>query len=64
MNTDNHHIIDLVRAITVITNTKHIIGIISRKTQKYIWVVVKIMVPFWVPIRIRHLLFRLPKKGP
>ena len=60
MNTDNHHIIDLVRAITVITNTKHITGIISRKTQKYIWVVVKIM----VPIRIRHLLFRVPKKGP
>ena len=30
----------------------------------YIWVVVKIMVPFWVPIIIRHLLFRVPKKGP
>ena len=28
------------------------------------WVVVKIMVPFWVPIIIRHLLFRVPKKGP
>ena len=27
-------------------------------------VVVKIMVPFWVPIIIRHLLFRVPKKGP
>ena len=26
------------------------------------WVVVKIMVPFWVPIIIRHLLFRVPKK--
>ena len=25
------------------------------------WVVVKIMVPFWVPIIIRHLLFRVPK---
>ena len=25
------------------------------------WVVVKIMVPFWIPIR--HLLFRVPKKG-
>ena len=24
--------------------------------------VVKIMVPFWVPIIIRHLLFRVPKK--
>ena len=28
-----------------------------------IWVVVKIMVPFWVPIIIRHLLFRVPKIG-
>ena len=28
------------------------------------WVVVKIMVPFWVPVIIRHLLFRVPKKGP
>ena len=27
-------------------------------------VVVKIMVPFWVPIIIRHLIFRVPKKGP
>ena len=26
--------------------------------------VVKIRVPFWVPIIIRHLLFRAPKKGP
>ena len=29
-----------------------------------IWVVVTIMVPFWVLIIIRHLLFRVPKKGP
>ena len=28
------------------------------------WVVVKIMVPFWVPIIIRHPIFRVPKKGP
>ena len=28
------------------------------------WVVVKIMVHFWVPIIIRHLIFRVPKKGP
>ena len=26
------------------------------------WVVVKIMVPFWVPILVRHLIFRVPKK--
>ena len=29
-----------------------------------IWVVVKIMVPFWVPILVRHLISRVPKKGP
>ena len=29
-----------------------------------IWVVVEIMAPLWVPIIIRHLLFRVPKRGP
>ena len=29
----------------------------------YIWVVVKIMVPFWVPVIIWPLIFRVPKKG-
>ena len=33
-------------------------------SEDYIWVVVKIMVPFWTPIIIRHLIFRVPKKGP
>ena len=28
------------------------------------WVVVKILVPFWVLSIIRHLVFRGPKKGP
>ena len=28
------------------------------------WVIVNIMVPFGVPITIRHLIFRVPKKGP
>ena len=28
------------------------------------WVVVKIVVPFWIPIIIRHLIFRVPKKEP
>ena len=28
----------------------------------YMWVVVKIMVPFWIPIIIRHLVFRVPKR--
>ena len=26
-------------------------------------VVVKIRIPFWVPTIVRHLLFRVPKKG-
>ena len=29
-----------------------------------IWAVVKIRVPFGVPIIVRHLIFRVPKKGP
>ena len=29
-----------------------------------IWVVVKIMAPFWIPIIVRHLIFRVPNKGP
>ena len=28
-----------------------------------IWVVVKIMVLFWVLITVRHLIFRVPKRG-
>ena len=31
---------------------------------KTIRVVVKIVVPCWVPIIIRQLVFRVPKKGP
>ena len=31
--------------------------------RSFIWVVVKIMVPFWVPIVIRHLIFRVPQQG-
>ena len=34
-----------------------------RDFASLIWVVVRIMVPFWVPIFIRHLLFKVPKKG-
>ena len=33
---------------------------VRKLTRLTIWVVVKIMVPFWV----RHLLFRVPKRGP
>ena len=32
--------------------------------QIFIWVVVKIMLPFWVLILGRHLVFRVPKTGP
>ena len=32
-------------------------------THPNTWVVVKIMVPFWGPIIIRHLLFRVSQKG-
>ena len=39
-------------------------SIVCYTIYRYIWVVVKIMVPFWVPIIIRHLIFRVPKKGP
>ena len=27
------------------------------------WVVVKTMVPFWIPIIVWHLIFRVPQKG-
>ena len=36
----------------------------SRAYKYDSWLVVKIMVPFLVPIIIRHLLFRVPKKEP
>ena len=29
-----------------------------------IWVVLKIMVLFWIPVIIRHLISRVPKNGP
>ena len=38
--------------------------ITQRVHRYYYWVVVKIMVTFWVPNIIRHLIFRVPKKGP
>ena len=33
------------------------------KPKPYTWVVVKIMVPFWAPNIVRHLIFRVPQKG-
>ena len=44
--------------------TTIIIALITVISMVTIWVVVKIMVPFWVLIIIRHLIFRVPKKGP
>ena len=38
-------------------------GLGLRTTFGVIWVVVKIMVLFWIPIIIRHLIFWVPKKG-
>ena len=35
-----------------------------KRSTSNTWVVVKIMVPFWIPIIIPHLVFRVPKKGP
>ena len=29
----------------------------------HMWVVVKIRVPFWIPITKQHLIFRVPEKG-
>ena len=39
-------------------------GWVLQNLNMSIWLVVKIMVPFWVPIIIRPLIFRVPKKGP
>ena len=48
-----------LRAATI----KELLGRGQRVHEIYIWVVVKIMVPLWVLIIIRHLLFRVPKIG-
>ena len=34
----------------------------ARRGPKLAWVVVKMMVPFWIPIIIRHPILRVPKK--
>ena len=51
-----------------LTSPRPFLSSIERTWDCYImgtiWVVVKIMVPFWIPIIIRHLIFRVPKKGP
>ena len=36
----------------------------EKRMEVCMWVVVKIRVPVWVLIIVRHLLFRVPKKGP
>ena len=35
-----------------------------RVMYRVTWVVVKIMVPFRIPVIVRPLMFRVPKKGP
>ena len=36
---------------------------VSQEPWSRIWVVVKMMVPFWIPSIIRHLIFRVPQNG-
>ena len=31
--------------------------------ERPMWVVVKVMVPFWIPSILRHQIFRVPKEG-
>ena len=51
-------------------NSKRIMGVFLGDVtthlfrEAFIWVVVKIMVPFCVPIVMRLRIFRVPKKGP
>ena len=57
---------------TIILTTTHVkISIIRIPAVRFpfvvggpIWVIVKIMVSYLIPIIIRHLIFRLPKNGP
>ena len=36
----------------------------QNESDRVIWVVVKIMVPVWIPIIVRHLNLRYPKRDP
>ena len=29
----------------------------------FVWMVVKVMVPLWIPMIIQHLILRIPQKG-
>ena len=54
---------------TLLTSRKNLQGDIPNRfegdsTSEFMWVVVKIMAPFWIPIIIRPLIFRVPKRGP
>ena len=57
-NLQKSFILGTVRPMTVWSRSLHMLN-----NGFPICVVVKIMVPFWVPIKIRHLLFRVPPKG-
>ena len=60
--------VDVSRRSTEIVRSVRLVGVGTdhqlHTSEVHIWVVVKIMVPFWVPIIIRHLIFRVPKRGP
>ena len=38
------------------------VGVVACQIKRITWVVVKIVVPFWIPIVIRHLIFGVSKK--
>ena len=42
---------------------KVLAGLTGNQKEEPMWVVVNIMVPFWIPIIIRHLICRVPKNG-
>ena len=50
--------------LTIIVALLVIPRLTTHETPSNAWVVVKIMLPFWVLVIIRHPLFRVPKKGP
>ena len=67
---DRHEICGLACGPLRLRPRRHVDGFLVDSTRgscpaRYLcmWVVVKIMVPFWVLIIIRHLLFRVPQKS-
>ena len=50
----------MVRAVKTTVDTNNLHDLVY---YLVIWVVVKTVVPGWIPIKIRHLIFRVAKKG-